>query len=159
MCLPGLVSTCPHPYSRPLPAQTSAGDCQTLTGRSGSISCELTAPFPLGPGMHKVLFVPSKSLCFPQSFESSSKSFLGDSQSLCWILRYGNLMWCLEPSYQCRKIWYYCSPTCGLLIWWVWDLILTWLHPSYCLVVSPISLNRVSFFWWILMFYCQWLWF
>ena len=28
-------------------------------------------PFPLSPGMHKVLFVPSKSLCFPQSCGSS----------------------------------------------------------------------------------------
>ena len=28
-------------------------------------------PFPLGPGVHKVLFVPSKSLCFAQSCGSS----------------------------------------------------------------------------------------
>ena len=27
--------------------------------------------FPLGPGMHKILFLPSKSFCFPQSCGSS----------------------------------------------------------------------------------------
>ena len=31
--------------------------------------------FPLGPGEHKVLFVPSKSLCFPQSCGSSVIKF------------------------------------------------------------------------------------
>ena len=33
-------------------------------------------------------------------------------------------------------LWYYCSPDCGLLTWWIWDLILLWLHP---LLPSPCS--------------------
>ena len=37
----------------------TTGDSQTLTGKSGSVSCGVTAPF---PGAHKVLFVPAKSL-------------------------------------------------------------------------------------------------
>ena len=41
-----------------------------------------------------------------------------------------------------KLLWYYCSPVCGSPSWWVWDLILSWLHPSNCLVeVSPLFLN------------------
>ena len=36
---------CPQPCSRPLPTQASAGDFWTLTGKSGSVSCGVAAPF------------------------------------------------------------------------------------------------------------------
>ena len=36
---------CPWPCSRPLPTPASVGDSWTLTGKSGSASCGLTAPF------------------------------------------------------------------------------------------------------------------
>ena len=36
---------CPWPCSRPLPTHVSAGDSWALTGKSGLVSCELTAPF------------------------------------------------------------------------------------------------------------------
>ena len=55
----------PPPCSRPPPTHTPAGDSWTLMGKSGSISCGVTASSP-GSGAHKILFVPSKSL-FPQS--------------------------------------------------------------------------------------------
>ena len=42
----------PCPCSKPLPTRTSAGDTQTLIGRSGSVSVG-------SPGAHKVLFEPS----------------------------------------------------------------------------------------------------
>ena len=45
------------PCCSPLLTQTSAGDTQTLKGRSGSVSVGS-----LGPGAHKVLFELSKSL-------------------------------------------------------------------------------------------------
>ena len=48
-------SQSPCPCSRPLLICTSSGDTQTLKGRSGSVSVE-------SPGMHKVLFEPSKHL-------------------------------------------------------------------------------------------------
>ena len=35
----------PQPCSRPPPAHTSAGDSWTLTGKSGPVSCGVTAPF------------------------------------------------------------------------------------------------------------------
>ena len=54
---------CPQPCSRPPPTHASARDSWTLTGKSGSVSCEVTAPFSWVL-VHKVLFVPSKSL-FP----------------------------------------------------------------------------------------------
>ena len=36
---------CPQPCSRPPPTHASAGDSWTLTGKSGSVSCGVTAPF------------------------------------------------------------------------------------------------------------------
>ena len=36
---------CPGPCSRPLPTHASARDSLRLTGKSGSISCRVTAPF------------------------------------------------------------------------------------------------------------------
>ena len=36
---------CPQPCSRPPPTHTSAGDSWTLMGKSGSVSCGVSAPF------------------------------------------------------------------------------------------------------------------
>ena len=66
---------CPRPCSRPPLTYTSAGDSWTLTGKSGSVSCGVTAPFSwvlVCTG----LFVPSKSL-FPQCCVSSRGSMVG----------------------------------------------------------------------------------
>ena len=49
---------CPQPCSKPSPIHTSTGDSWTLTGKSGSVSCGVTAPF-FWVLVHKVLFVPS----------------------------------------------------------------------------------------------------
>ena len=66
---------CPQSCSRPPPTHASAGDSWTLTGKSGSVSWGGHCSFLLGPGVHKVLFVPSKSL-FPQSCVSSGGSMV-----------------------------------------------------------------------------------
>ena len=75
----------PLKYSEyaPLPQPTPPrGDPQTLTDRSGSVLWAHCS-FPLGPGAHKVLFVPSKSLCFAESYGSSViKSHCPESDSL-----------------------------------------------------------------------------
>ena len=60
---------CPWPHSRPLSTHASAGDSWTLTGKSGSLLWGHCS-FLLGPGVHRVLFVPSKSL-FLQSCGSA----------------------------------------------------------------------------------------
>ena len=64
---------CPQPRSRLLPTHTSAGDSWTFMGKAGSLSCGGHRFFLLGPGAHKALFVPSKSL-FPQSCVNSGGS-------------------------------------------------------------------------------------
>ena len=48
------------PYPAP-PTHASARDSWTLTGKSGSVSCGVPAPFSWVL-VHKVLFAPSKSL-------------------------------------------------------------------------------------------------
>ena len=63
---------CPRPCSRPLPTHTCTGDSWTPTGKSGSVSCGVSAPLSWVL-VHKVLFVPAKGL-FPQSCVSSGGS-------------------------------------------------------------------------------------
>jgi len=70
------ATQCPQPCSRPSPMHTSARDSWTFTGNSGSVSCEVTIPFSLGPGAYKILFVSFNSP-FPQSCVSSSGSMEG----------------------------------------------------------------------------------
>ena len=66
----------PQPCSRLPPTHTFAGDSWTFTGKAGSLSCGGHRSFLLGPGAHKALFVPSKSLV-PQSCVSSGGSNSG----------------------------------------------------------------------------------
>ena len=66
---------CPQPCSRPPLTHASAVDSWTLTGKSGSVSFGVTAPFSWVL-VHKVLFVLSKSL-FSQSCVSSGGSMVG----------------------------------------------------------------------------------
>ena len=61
-----LLHSVPPSYSRSSPVHTSARDSRILTGKSESVSCVVTAPFSLGPGAYKILFVSFNSL-FPQS--------------------------------------------------------------------------------------------
>ena len=44
---------------------------------------------------------------------------------------------------KCEKfIWYYCSPVCVSYTGWVGNLTLSWLHPSYHLIVAaPLTLD------------------
>ena len=61
-CASTVVSSAPDPatgHYPPIPPPES----WTFMGKSGSVSCGVGS-FLLGPGVHKVLFVPSKSL-FP----------------------------------------------------------------------------------------------
>ena len=70
------IPSAPLPCSRTPLTHTSTGDSYTLIGKSGSVSCGVTAPFCWGLSVHKVLFVPSKSL-FHQSSVSSGGSEVG----------------------------------------------------------------------------------
>ena len=86
----------------------STGDSCTLTGKSGSVSCRVTAPFSW------VLVCTRFCLCPPSLFLQSrgssvikspwpSKSNSLGSQSLCQIPRQGNRLWALELSPQCKN--------------------------------------------------------
>ena len=69
------ATVCPWPCSRPPLTHASAGNSWALTGKSGSVSGGHCS-FLLGPGAHKLLCVPSKSV-FPQSCVSSGGSLGG----------------------------------------------------------------------------------
>ena len=68
--------------------------------------------------------------------------FSRNSYSHCWTPTLGSLTWGSEPSLQWVDFFGISvlqseSPTQQL-----WDLILLWLHPSYCLIVaSPLCLD------------------
>ena len=82
--------------------------------------------FLLGPGVHKVLSVPSKCL-FPQFCNqiplAFKVTFPGGSQSLSLIPRLGNLLWALELLQQLKEffdiilssLWVVCSVALLLL--------------------------------------------
>ena len=55
---------CPWPWSRPQPTHTSTGDSWTLTGKSGSVSCGVTAPFCWVPVCTRFCLCPPR-VCFP----------------------------------------------------------------------------------------------
>ena len=60
------VLSAPGHCNRPLPTHTSAGDSWTLMGKSVSLLWGHCS-FILGPGVHKVLFLPSKKESVPPS--------------------------------------------------------------------------------------------
>ena len=108
--LPGLL------YSVPLTPQQATVDpclCWSLLDTHRQVWLFLLwghCSFLLGPGGHTVMFVPTKSLCFPSPVQvlyqvllTVKVRFPGDSQSLCWIPRLGSLLWDLELLQQCEN--------------------------------------------------------
>ena len=92
LCLPGLLLSVLLTSSRPLLTHASAGDSQTLTDKSYSVSCSITAPFPW------VLVCMRFCLCPPRVFVSLvlwkfcnqilltfNVRFPGESPSLCQV--------------------------------------------------------------------------
>ena len=59
---------CPWPCSRPLSTHASAGDSWTLTGKSGSVSCGVTAPFSWVL-VHTTFCLRPPRVCFPSPVE------------------------------------------------------------------------------------------
>ena len=136
-----VVSPC-----RPTPPQETL---PTLAGRFGSVPCGV---IPLGLGVHKILFVPSKTgVCFPQSCGTpiikshwlSRSDLLGIPSPFIRFPRLGSLTWSWESSQQWEN---FCSNIvlkfCGSPIWRVWDLILRWLClSSHLSLASFLSLD------------------
>ena len=102
--LSGLLLSAVLTSRRPLSTYASAGDSQTFTGKSGSVSCGVTAPFSWVLVRTRFCLCPPKSvssvLCkFCNQIPLASKvNIPGGSQSLCQIPRLGNLLQVLELS-------------------------------------------------------------
>ena len=94
---------CPQSCSRSLLTHPPAGDSWTLTGKSGSVSCGGHCSFLLGPGVHKVVFVPSKSL-FPQSCVSSGSSMEGVNGNLPQEGLCHTQIYCTQSPCPCRPV-------------------------------------------------------
>ena len=95
---------CPWPRGSPLSTHASTRDSWTLTGKSGSVCCGVTALF-------SWILVCTRSWCalqesvspvlwkvFNQIPLASKVKFPGGPQSLCGIPRLGNLLWALQLS-------------------------------------------------------------
>ena len=132
-------------YPEPLLTSTSAGDPQTLKGRSCSVSVG-------SPGVHKVLFVSSKSL-FPWSCVSSGGSMVGltvtSSKRVYGIPRSAALRGpatavghyrAVPPEETLKQFWLCLCGVSGSWyaqgvyepsehLWWVCDLILNAIFP------------------------------
>ena len=104
------ICACTVVFSAPTLQQATVDlcSCQRLLDTHRQVWLSLLSGhsfFLLAPVVHKVLFVPSKSL-FSQSCVKfynqiplpSKVKFPGGSQSLCQIPRLGNLLWVLEFS-------------------------------------------------------------
>ena len=127
--------------------------------------------FPLGPGAHKVLFVPSKSL-FPQSCVSSGSSMVGlmatSSKKAYATPRSAALRapyLCRRYSNMQRQVW---LRLCGVS-WWaqsfVWALQTSlvgmrfdskhnFAPPAILAGASPLPLDVADLFWWDPTFSC-----
>ena len=101
---------CPQPCSRPPLTHTSAGDSWTLTGRSGSVSCGVTAPFSWVLVCVRFCLCPRRVSVFlvlwnlyNQNLLTFKVKYPWDSQSLCQTPRLGSLLWGPELSQQCEN--------------------------------------------------------
>ena len=146
------VSRChqPHSCGEPLLTCACTGDPPTLGGRLGSVSCGVAAPF-LWVLVHArfCLYPQDWSLCFPQfcgslvikSYWPSKSSSLGIPSP--FVGSPGCETWCgipnLHSSVRTSLVLLFSN------LWlthWVWDLILSWLCPSYHLAAaSSLSLD------------------
>ena len=83
--------------------------------------------FLFGPGLHKVLFVPSKSLCFPSPVEVLSSNPSGLQSQIPWGFSVPSLDSQVGKSVVGPRIftavwellWYNCSPICRSPSWWL----------------------------------------
>ena len=109
---------CPCACCDPQLSPASAGDPPTLAGRSGSVSCGVTATFPWVL-VHTLLCVchPRVESLFPPVMSKSCNQiplafkvpFSGDSSSHCRTPRLESLMWGSEPSLK----W---VDSCGIIV-------------------------------------------
>ena len=156
---------CPHLHGESLPTQTSAGSPSTWAGRSSSISCGVTVPFPW------VLVCTIFCLCHPR-VESLYPPFLWKSCNqipLAFKVRFlisnpfaGSPGW--EAWHEAQNLHNSGRTSLVLTFSRLWiaylvgmGLILLCLQPSYHLAVASFFFEHRIFYWWVPMSSCQWL--
>ena len=144
---------------------TSPGDPPRPASRSGPGSYEVTAFFPWGPCVHKTLCVPSKSWVSvsPSPVELLRSNPICIQSQMLW----GILLLMPDPQAGVpdvglrtlapmeKPLWFNYFPVCGLLTQQVWDLIVSQMHPSYCLIVASLSL-KVEYLFGRFQVFCWW---
>ena len=92
-----------------LSIHSSARDSQTLIGKTGTLFCGVTVPFPWVLVLTNVCLCPPKSVspvvwkfCY-QILLTLKVRFPGSSLSPCQIPRFRSLNWVLDPSQQCEN--------------------------------------------------------
>ena len=122
---------CPWPRGRPLSTCVSAGDSWTLTGKLGSVSCGITAPFSCIPMCTRLCLCPPRA-CFPVLWKFCNQislafkvKFPGGSQSLCWTPQVGKSV--VGPrtfAIVQERLWYNCSAVCGSSAQWLYGRVI-----------------------------------
>ena len=81
--------------------------------------------------------------------------FSGGSSSHCPTPRLGSLTWGLRTFTSVEELlWYNYFAVCGSPTRWVWNLIWSWLHPSYHhILAASLSLDVWYHFWYVLAFF------
>ena len=141
--MPRLLYSVPRPHSRPVDSCL----CQRLLDTHRQVWLNLLwghCSFLLGPGAHKVLFVPSKSL-FPQCCGSSvikshwpSKSIsLGVLNPFCRIQVEKSVVGPSTFATVRELLWYNCSPVYGLSAWWLYGGAHTPLRSAAAKALAP----------------------
>ena len=85
LCVP-CRTQCPRPCSRPPPTHASTRDAWTLTGKSGSVSCGVTAPFSWVL-VHTRFCLCPRRICFVSCVHSGSSlvGLMGTSSKRAYI--------------------------------------------------------------------------
>ena len=106
----------------------SAGDSWTLTGKLGSVSYGVTAPFSCILMCKRFCLCPPR-VCFPVLWKFCNQislafkvKFPGGSQSLCWIPQVGKSV--VGPrtfAIVQEHLWHNCSPVGGSSAQWLYD--------------------------------------
>ena len=130
--LPRLLCPCPWSSGRPLSTHSSARDSQTLISKPGSVSCVVTATFSwvLMHTRFFFFFFPPRVSVSPVLWKLCNQipltfkvRFPEDSQSFCWILRLGSLLWGLELLQQWENLFgiivlqFVEYPPSGSIVW------------------------------------------
>ena len=146
---------CPCPQGEPLLTHTSTGDPPTLAGRSGSVSCGVTASFPWVLVRTRFCLYPPRleSLCYPVLWKSYNQiplalkvRFPRDSQFLCQIPKLGSLTRGSEPSQQWENFFAIIALQfvgCPPARYGIWFYLVAPLHH---LIAASLSLDVVYFF-------------